>query len=317
MQILYITDKKEYCSEEKMLTEMSSLSFVHTKEDACDYLYLHEKNISAKQESLLPQLIILDAEGHIDDSRDLLQKINEKTFLLNIPILVLIESSALHFLEEFLYAGAQDYLKKPYAEVEFRVRVRSLLRTREEFEKRRDSEREIKSLEVLASRDELTGLYNRREFEMVSNELWAEAIKDKTSFSVFIMDIDYFKKYNDTYGHLKGDYCLKEVGNLLFSIATKNDCFVARIGGEEFVLLSKNLSYVENVSLGESICSGIRALDIAHKSSRVSKILTISCGGAFITPTKDDELNDAMRAADNALYVAKRAGRNRLEFAEL
>ena len=133
---------------------------------------------------------------------------------------------------------------------------------------------------------------------------------------MILCDVDYFKLYNDTYGHQAGDVCLQQVANALRNSVRQFD-LVARYGGEEFVVVLPNTDAQKALYIAERIQFKVRSLEIPHKSSRVSQFLTLSCGVAGCPPQSKISSTELIEAADQALYVAKQAGRNRTAVANI
>jgi diguanylate cyclase (GGDEF)-like protein len=134
--------------------------------------------------------------------------------------------------------------------------------------------------------------------------------------SLIMMDIDYFKQYNDRYGHPAGDQCLKRIAASIRSGAKRGTDMVARIGGEEFVALLPGTCAPEALSIAERLRQGVRELDIEHQGSAIDPRVTISLGVAGCIPGRNDDRRTLLRAVDAALYRAKSAGRNRATLAE-
>ena len=158
---------------------------------------------------------------------------------------------------------------------------------------------------ALSNKDALTGLPNRMHFD---NEFKLRWEREKT-LGIIAIDIDYFKQYNDTYGHLAGDDCLRSVAALLREVCRKNNVFIARIGGEEFSIILKNPEMMESIM--QALCTGISGLDIQNEGSPSYSNVTISLGGASCKTKSKVSRYDLLESADKALYSAKGAGRNR------
>ncbi|WP_226676272.1 sensor domain-containing diguanylate cyclase [Mesobacillus jeotgali] len=171
-------------------------------------------------------------------------------------------------------------------------------------------------LKKLSSLDGLTEIYNRRAFDEFLKTEWDFACKHKTPVSLLLLDIDYFKKYNDTYGHIQGDECLKSVARELERFFHEKGYFAARYGGEEFAVVLPNTEARKASQLAEDFQSTIQAMNIEHKNSKVSEIVTISIGLSCVTPMNPNELKLVLEFADRALYKAKQNGRNRIEVCE-
>ena len=170
---------------------------------------------------------------------------------------------------------------------------------------------EARLLTEMACRDGLTGIYNRRMFDEHLDKVWQQAGRERVSLALLLVDIDYFKAYNDYYGHQAGDECLKHVGRVLAHCARRPLDFAARYGGEEFaiVLYDARRDYVEDVA--KQIQASIRELALKHPASMIGKQLTVSVGAACVLPKLERTQFGFVQLADEALYEAKGAGRNR------
>jgi diguanylate cyclase (GGDEF)-like protein len=165
----------------------------------------------------------------------------------------------------------------------------------------------LRSLSVV---DALTGLFNRRHFEEVVSREWTRSFAAQTPIAIAMVDIDYFKKYNDSYGHPAGDTCLRRIAQALRTGARLVGDVLARLGGEEFVLVLPNTHGEMAEMLSARIQQSIAALDIPHRGSPLGKV-TASIGFAIVTNPWAESLESAMQRADDALYQAKALGRNR------
>lgn len=171
-------------------------------------------------------------------------------------------------------------------------------------------------LTAISSLDPLTGIPNRRKLEESLTERWASAVKERTPITIMMIDIDLFKLYNDTYGHIAGDSCLQTVAGVLNESARDELDPVARYGGEEFLFALTGLEKNEAWQVGEKIRASIEALGLEHKSSSVSPYVTVSIGISWQVPTANDSIIESLAQADQAMYQAKHAGRNRVVMAE-
>ncbi len=167
-----------------------------------------------------------------------------------------------------------------------------------------------KELETLSQTDGLTGIYNRRSFDLILEKEWNRASRDMQPLSLILIDIDFFKKYNDTYGHVQGDECLKTVARGLCDSLNRAGDFVARYGGEEFVAVLPTTDSEHARKITEMIRHTVLDLQIAHSENDVSPHLTISLGVATIKKTRNRQSASLVEAADKALYEAKQNGRN-------
>jgi diguanylate cyclase (GGDEF)-like protein len=168
-------------------------------------------------------------------------------------------------------------------------------------------------LQRLSSLDGLTGVANRRHFDLVLKQEWRRAIRDATPLSLILIDVDFFKAYNDTYGHQMGDECLKRVADSLKGVLKRPTDLIARYGGEEFVVLLPKTGIEGTSALAEEMRTAVEALRIAHARSQVTDRVTISLGVATIVPNRDSSSTELITEADRALYGAKQEGRNRVK----
>ena len=167
-----------------------------------------------------------------------------------------------------------------------------------------------KKLEELSFKDGLTEVANRRMFDSVMEVEWAKARQNHQPLSLIMLDIDYFKQYNDHYGHIQGDECLKSVAQALSSAATRARDFFARFGGEEFVLVLPETDAEAAQKVAERCRKLIFKEQIPHEKSPVGQLLTVSLGVGTITPTHQDQPLAFIEAVDRRLYQAKQKGRN-------
>lgn len=167
-------------------------------------------------------------------------------------------------------------------------------------------------VENLASIDGLTGIANRRRFDEVLNKEWRRAVRDRTEISLVLLDVDHFKLYNDLYGHLSGDDCLRQIADSIDDVVNRASDLAARYGGEEFALILPNTNRSGASELCEDILASVRKRNIAHDGNQHGMV-TVSAG--CVTCTAEDEAGYliALQAADAALYRAKALGRNRVE----
>lgn len=180
----------------------------------------------------------------------------------------------------------------------------------------RTSYLESRLLYELAQRDGLTGLYNRRLFDDQVTRIWRQARRDRCPVQVILIDIDYFKVYNDLYGHQAGDDCLRRVATTLNAAAQRPFDLCARYGGEEFVLVLYDPPRDYAEALPERLRREVAALGVPHEGSPVANVVTVSIGVALATPDHQRSFAGIVQMADEALYQAKEDGRNRVVFRE-
>jgi diguanylate cyclase (GGDEF)-like protein/PAS domain S-box-containing protein len=192
--------------------------------------------------------------------------------------------------------------------------VDSLIGFMFDISERKKNEEELlrlqKELETLSYKDGLTGVANRRMFDSIMEVEWTNARRNTQPLSVILLDIDYFKQYNDHYGHIQGDECLKRVGQSLSAAAARTRDFFARFGGEEFVLVLPETDAESAKKVAERCRNLIFKEQIPHEKSLVSQILTISIGVGTIIPSQKDEPIAFIEQVDKLLYQAKQSGRN-------
>ncbi|SFR61205.1 diguanylate cyclase (GGDEF) domain-containing protein [Marinobacter daqiaonensis] len=194
------------------------------------------------------------------------------------------------------------------------IRYREISEELEERVKERTEELEgaNRKLQQLSRTDSLTGLANRRHFEEILDREWSTALRSGLSLSVIMLDIDYFKAFNDRYGHPAGDQCLRDVAISLQRHLRRGDDLAARYGGEEFIVILQDAGHDKAMDIAESLCRAVSGLDIPHQDSPWQRI-TISVGVAVLEPASDiTSAFELVKNADSALYRAKMAGRNRV-----
>lgn len=158
--------------------------------------------------------------------------------------------------------------------------------------------------------DGLTGIANRRLYDSTLEAEWARALRSQQPLSMILVDIDYFKEYNDTHGHIAGDHCLRQIATALKSVSERSSDFCARYGGEEFVLLLPNIEQKNAMQLAEKARTLIQNLNIKHNGDNASDTVTVSAGVSTIVPSKDMSPTALFEAADKKLYQAKQNNRN-------
>jgi diguanylate cyclase (GGDEF)-like protein len=250
---------------------------------------------------ILPDLIVCDAAMPDIDGVSFCRHLQSDILTRHIPVLLCVASSLGDDGElDALRAGAVDVIKKPISPLLVRARVSI------QIEMCRNSER----LLDLSRRDPLTGIFNRRYFDDRLRDEWARHQRNREPLGVAMVDIDFFKSFNDHYGHVKGDECLMTVADKLRQATRRPGELVARYGGEEFVLLLPATAFAAADVFGRILCDEMRALRYPHAGAD-SGFLSVSVGLATTIPRDTIRPNELVRCADEALYAAKRSGRNR------
>ncbi len=169
----------------------------------------------------------------------------------------------------------------------------------------------LRSLEDVAHLDPTTQVANRRRLDEVLHAEWHRATRDRLPLSFLLMDVDHFKSYNDRYGHLAGDECLRLIAQIVASVVQRSADVVARFGGEEFAIVLPNTSELGANEIASKVRDALCAAAIAHEGTP-AKFVTLSIGCATAQPTRDTAVITLIAAADEALYQAKREGRDRI-----
>jgi two-component system cell cycle response regulator len=240
-------------------------------------------------------------------------KVNEDT--RGLPIIMLTSRSTTMEKVEGLKAGADDYLPKPYNEIELITRIYACLRTKalqdELRQKNRELEEALSKVEVLAITDPMTGLFNRRHFETIVEAEFNRTVRYETPTSCLMIDVDHFKNINDTYGHRTGDIVLKELAEIVKDCLRKVDT-MARWGGEEFIVLLPRTAKDSATRVASRILIEVST----HQFTDIDRQVTVSIGIASVPESSLDTFEKFINAADLALYEAKSKGRNRVAVAK-
>ena len=273
-----------------------------------------------------PNLILSDQIMPRQNGLDLLKEIRNTPELSSTPVIFLTARSGMEARIESLDAGADDYISKPFDERELLARVRNLLRThaaeqqltvlnRQLQQQKQQLEKANQALQYLATYDSLTEVRNRRFFNDYMDTEWRRLAREEAPLSLIMCDIDYFKFYNDTYGHQVGDECLRQVAQVLQRSVKRPADLVARYGGEEFAVVLPNTDIQGAASVAEIIGQQVRGLRIVHAKSAVSEYVTLSLGVACCIPAPMSQPGTLIAIADESLYRAKKAGRDRVSVA--
>jgi diguanylate cyclase (GGDEF)-like protein len=262
-----------------------------------------------------PSLVLLDVNMPGIDGYETARRIRALLPDEWVPIIFLSASEADQDLERAIECGGDDYLVKPVSPVVLTAKMRALQRLdqmrRKLVEVSNDLSAANQRLEELSHQDSLTGIANRRAFDFLLERQFREAKRRSEPFSVALCDVDHFKAYNDHYGHLAGDDCLKQIAAALARACKRPTDVAARFGGEEFALLLPETTGEGALAVVERVRQELAALGIAHAGSLTSSCVTLSAGIASFSPERDIASRDLTVRADAALYRAKQLGRNR------
>ncbi len=180
------------------------------------------------------------------------------------------------------------------------------------FQYMRNVQNELKKEKHLSGIDELTNVYNRRKFNEVFKELWEQAKEEKQNISLMLVDLDYFKEFNDNNGHSAGDLMLRNISEILEKESSKYGGNVFRYGGDEFVILLPGLNIIQGEKAGNNILEAINKSRLEHPCSPIAEIQTVSIGVTSAIPKDEMNVKEFFNYADTALYLSKRYGRNRV-----
>lgn len=274
-----------------------------------------------------PTVILQDLVMPAVSGLDLVRQYRRDPSTQSIPIIVLSTKEEATIKSEAFRAGANDYLVKIPDRIELIARIRyhssaylSQIQRDEAYRALRKSQRELMEtnleLQRLTNVDGLTGLGNRRYFNEYIDSEWRHATRAQEPISLLMIDVDHFKHYNDTYGHLAGDEVLRTVAQTVMRSFQRPKDLAARFGGEEFVVILPHTDAQHLHMLGERVVRAVEALDLPHRASSCGDRVTVSAGGATFTPQQSKAYSTLIEAADKALYVAKASGRNRVVISE-
>lgn len=252
-------------------------------------------------QSQSPDLVLLDIEMQGMDGFEVCRRLKASDLTRHIPVIFVTAHTDPAQETQGLELGAVDFIAKPVNPSVLRARARTHLLLKYQSDMLRE----------LAYLDGLTTLHNRRYFDQQLDLEWARSIRQDTVLSLILLDVDYFKRYNDHYGHQAGDDCLREIALLLKSSFKRGTDIVARYGGEEFVCLLPDTQHVDAMRLAEEIGRRIRERALPHATSDVAAAVTVSLGVASGTGLQAGA-KDLLALADQQLYVAKSSGRARV-----
>ena len=273
-------------------------------------------------------LILLDINLPDNNGVEICEELKKKSEFKDVPIVMITGNEDSATLKKAFAVGASDYITKNVSEIEIKARISSALNLRKEIKKRNAREKELKKtarklkaankkLEEMASQDGLTNLANRRLFDKIIKKEWQQAQKRNNCLGLIMLDIDYFKRYNDYYGHQAGDDCLKELAAVMKEVISPEKDLVARYGGEEFAIIlpESNLRKIEAVT--KKLQAKIDNLKIEHPDSPIANYVTVSIGGVVTRPQRNESFEQLIEKTDDLLYKAKKNGRNQIKIEEV
>ena len=252
-------------------------------------------------------LVLLDVEMPDINGYEVCKIIKNNETIKNIPIIFITGRTSQEDEEYGLNLGAIDYITKPFNKAIVKLRIKNYLNLK------------IKNdmLEKLSMYDGLTNIRNRRFFDETFEKTFSEIKRDKKSLAVLMIDIDFFKPYNDNYGHGQGDETLRKVAKALEKTIKRASDFVARYGGEEFVILLKDINKDGVEAVANNLLNAIRELKITHEFSKIENYVTVSIGVSYYNSSSDITKLELLLKADETLYNVKNSGRNNFAILEV
>lgn len=267
-----------------------------------------------------PDLVLLDVVLPDIDGLEVARRIRAREAPGQwTPILFLTACNTDADLERGIAAGGDDYLVKPISDIVLAAKLRAMQRIANIRNTLQETTRALdqanRELLRLSSVDGLTGVANRRQFDGCLESEWRRATRSQAPLSLLLLDVDCFKAFNDRYGHLAGDECLRRVASALADQTRRAPDLVARYGGEEFAVLLPETTSEGALALAESLRAAVEELRVPHDGSLAASVVTVSIGCATRVPLAGQQPESLVAWADRALYRAKRGGRNRVDAA--
>ena len=252
-----------------------------------------------------PDLMLLDVLMPDMTGFEVIAKLKSCEIANKIPVIFITGLTGTEDEEKGFFLGAVDYITKPFKKAIVQARVNTHIRIVDQ----------MRTIERIGLMDPLTKISNRRGFENRLRTDWGRAVREQTPISLLMMDIDKFKTYNDTYGHQQGDAVLKAFAETAARTIKRSSDFIARWGGEEFVILMPSVDMAGAIAVAESVRKNVEALVLPTEDGATTGI-TVSIGVNSIVPDADATAKDFIERADQALYKAKESGRNRYVISE-
>ncbi|SFL90251.1 diguanylate cyclase [Rugamonas rubra] len=272
------------------------------KDDCEVYMALSGEAAFKFLEQRTPDLILLDIVMPNVGGFAVCQRLKESARTAEIPVIFVTSNSDPEEEARGLVAGAVDFIVKPFHATVVKARVNTQLTVK----------RQADQLRAMAMVDGLTGVANRRRFDAVLEIEWRRAAREGAELAVIMIDVDFFKRYNDRFGHLAGDNCLQQVAGALQQRLDRSSDLLARYGGEEFACVLPATGLDGALICGNALEQRVRALALPHPDSEAAPVVTVSIGVAVGRPSEGGSAAALLASADTQLYCAKQSGRARV-----
>lgn len=310
--VLIVDDAKANIISLEALLEDEELNIINATsgDEALKKVFLNKVDI-----------ILLDVQMPGMNGFEVAEILRKRDKTMNIPIIFI---TAISKDEEFIFRGyelgAVDYIYKPIKNQILLSKVKVFIRLTKQkqiiIHQNKLLKEKIDEIKRISIIDPLTGVSNRRSLDHKLSKNWNNCLRSEAYFSLLMIDIDNFKGFNDSYGHVKGDYCIKEVAQEIVESLNRSHDEVIRYGGEEFLVILPETPLHGTFEVAERIRNNIENLRIMNESSTVSKYVTVSIGGACTKVLKTEGFIDILKSSDSALYEAKDNGRNQVNILE-
>ena len=322
MKLLLVDDSPLFRRALVLILENAGFPDIREAGSAREAMALLDRIPVSSSRTTPVDLILMDVSMPEMSGIEAVRQLKASERFRDIPVIMVSGHDEEEGVEAAFTAGATDFIEKPVRKLELKARVSSALHLKQAMDLRRKNEKELEALNQsleaanrkllqLSTIDGLTGVPNRRFFDDTLEKEWLRAKRDHHPLSVLMMDIDHFKLYNDHYGHLEGDECLKKVARILEDPLQRAGDILARYGGEEFVAILPGTREEGACKVAETLRRRVVGMKIPHEKSLVAGNVTLSIGVATAFPSTSMTAMQIVAAADTALYRAKKDGRNR------
>lgn len=251
-----------------------------------------------------PDLILLDIIMPELNGFEILSILKEDDLTRDIPIIFITGLNNVDDEERGFFLGAVDYIKKPFNNSIVKARIKTHLQI----------VKQIRTIERLGLIDALTEIPNRRSFDNNIKSSWALANASRTPISLLTIDVDNFKTYNDKYGHPQGDVLLSSIAQIMKQSLFRSNDFIARIGGEEFIILLPDTDLNNAIQVAERVQKNVQMAEVVNSRDNSITSCTISVGVSSVYPNEESDVQSFIAKSDEMLYVAKGKGKNRVCF---